>query len=496
MINGRPIVYNAILLTAVNLILRFTSTSFQVYLSGKIGPEGIGLLQLVMSVGSLAITAGMGGIRTATMYLCAEVIGQKRQNSMIWVLSGCILYSIILSTAVGLLLYYIAPMIADRWIGKSDIVGAIRLFSYFLPANCLCGVMIGYFTAVNRIGTLTAVEIIEQLISMSTTITLLTFWAGSNPVKSCHAAVLGSGMGGCFTLFVLLLIKAREQNKKVQRISIRKKLWKTAIPLGFADDIKAGISTAENIIVPKRLALYSGESAPLSTFGMICGMVFPVLMFPSAILFGLAELLIPELARCNAAESTKRIRYLAKRSLMLTLLYGCLCGGIQYLSADLLCNKLYHTPEAAIHLRRFAILVPMIYCDIIVDAMTKGLGQQKICVRYNILTSTMDVILLFILLPRYGINGYFVSFTITHLINFLMSINLLQKLIGKVTRFYTVILSFLATISGVWGSMLLPKNVQFIGFLIIFTVMLIVLNVLNQEEYRWIIGLMGIKKKK
>ena len=59
-----PIFYNALLLTGVNLMLRFISTGFQVYLSGRIGAEGIGLLQLELSVGGLAMTIGMAGIRT------------------------------------------------------------------------------------------------------------------------------------------------------------------------------------------------------------------------------------------------------------------------------------------------------------------------------------------------------------------------------------------------------------------------------------------------
>ena len=66
-----PIFYNAMLLTGVNLLLRLVGTGFQVYLSGQIGAAGIGLLQLVLSVGGLAMTAGMAGIRTATMYLTA-----------------------------------------------------------------------------------------------------------------------------------------------------------------------------------------------------------------------------------------------------------------------------------------------------------------------------------------------------------------------------------------------------------------------------------------
>ena len=72
-----PIFYSALLLTGVNLLLRLIGTSFQVYLSGRIGAAGIGLLQLVMSVGGLAMVAGMAGIRTGSMYLTAEELGRK-----------------------------------------------------------------------------------------------------------------------------------------------------------------------------------------------------------------------------------------------------------------------------------------------------------------------------------------------------------------------------------------------------------------------------------
>ncbi len=73
-------------------------------------------------------------------------------------------------------------------------------------------------------------------------------------------------------------------------------------------------------------------------------------------------------------------------------------------------------------------MIPFLYCDAITDAMTKGLGQQKICVRYNILTSALDVLLLFLLLPRYGMGGYFFSFLVTHVLNFWLSLRRLCRI--------------------------------------------------------------------
>ena len=96
-----PIFYSALLLTGVNLLLRLVGTSFQVYISGRIGAAGVGLLQLTMSVGSLAMVTGIAGVRTATMYLTAEELGKKRPGNVTWVLSGCFVYSILCSTAVA-----------------------------------------------------------------------------------------------------------------------------------------------------------------------------------------------------------------------------------------------------------------------------------------------------------------------------------------------------------------------------------------------------------
>ena len=485
-----PIFYSALMLTGVNLLLRLVSTSFQVYLSGRIGAAGIGLLQLVLSVGAMAMTAGMAGIRTATMYLTAEELGRRKPGNVIWALSGCLVYSFICSSAIAGLLYYFAPVLAGKWIGDTAAVDAVRLYACFVPVFCLCGVMTGYFTAANRIGTLAAVEVFEQLLSMAITMLCLIFWAGTNPHKACCSVILGSGLSVSVTLVTLVILRVRENIKPAPRIPVRSRLLQTAVPLALADDLKAGISTAENLMVPKRLALYPGTDNPLTSFGTVCGMVFPVLMFPAAILFGLAELLIPELARCAAAGSHKRIRYLVKRSLHVAMLYGFLFGGLEFLLARHLCISLYDSETAGSFLRLYALLIPMLYCDAITDAMTKGLGQQKACVRYNIITSSMDVVFLFLLLPRYGMMGYFFSFTVTHLLNFVLSLRRLLKIAGNVISLKMPVFTFAAVAGAVWmASHVRGFVLRAVAFILIFGSLLVLLRVIGKEDILWVKGL-------
>lgn len=483
-----PIFYNALLLTGVNLLLRMVGTSFQVYLSSQIGAAGVGLLQLVLSVGSLAMIAGSAGVRTASMYLTAEELGRHTPEHTPHVLRCCIRYSLLCSGTLAGALYFGAPWLAANWIRNPETVIALRVLAAELPIVCLCGVLTGSYTAANQIGLLSAVEVAEQVCTVGVTYALLELIPLRSPADACTRVVLGSGAGCIVTLLSLTLLRKKE--KPSPAVPVARRLLRIAVPLAMADDVKAGLNTAENLMVPRRLGLYPGMDDPMAAFGAICGMVFPVLMLPAAILFSLAELLLPELARCSAAGSKTRIRYLTRRSLRISMLYGLACGGLLYLLAHPLCQRLYHNETAAIWLRRFSLLAPMLYCDAITDAITKGLGQHRYCVRINIATSALDVALLFVLLPKWGLNGYFCSFFVTHFINFMLSIRRLLKTAGWKPSFSVPTLALSCWLLALWGAgKFLGSLARVSGFLGLFCATCYLFGVLRQEDLRWIKGL-------
>ena len=467
------------LLTCVNLLLRAAGTGFGVYLSRRIGAQGMGLLQLTMSVGSLATIAGIGGIRTAAMYLTAEELGRKRPGSLPWVLSGCLIYSITISLTVGGALWCLSPYISTVWIGNNAVCGSLRLFSFFLPVISLCAVLTGYFTGCNHIGVLAVTEILEQLFSMAVTLAALTMWAGTDPERACRSVILGNALGNLLTLTVLLVLR-RTGHPRGEKIPVARRILRAALPLAVADSCKGGLSTLENLLVPKRLALAVAD--PLGAFGLISGMVFPVLMFPACLLFGLSELLIPELARCRCAGKEKRISHLLHKSLRLSLLYGLCLGGLLFLSADRLCLLLYRSREAGSLLRLFAPLAPMLYCDAITDAMTKGLGQQHMAVRFNIATNILDILGLFFLLPEWGLKGYFVSFLVSHAVNFFLSLRHLLRITGEQIRLFVPLGSLSCALFSTWCASFLPEGIlPWAAFLLLFFSSLYILGLLDRN---------------
>lgn len=487
MATGKKLLQGTLMLTIVNLLLRFGGTAFQVWLSGRIGAAGLGLLQLVMSVDLLALTLGTAGGRTAAMYLTAAELGRGKRENADRMLGGCFVYSILCAGSVSALLFLFAPRIALEWIGTAEALPALRTWAAFLPVICLTGVMTGYFTADNRIGTLAAVEVAEQCCSIGATALMLGFTAAGDRGASCRAVVLGSCVGSVVTLVCLMVLYGRTAGSGASTIPVARPILRTAVPLAVADDVKSGISALENLMVPRRLALYGGVSNPLAAFGRVSGMVFPVMMFPSAILSSLAEVLIPELARCMAVGSKRRIRYLIRRSLRLTLLYGLVCGALLFLLAEQICERLYPAEEIAGLLRRFAVLVPMLYCDLISDAMTKALGEQAACARYSIISNTVDIALMYFLLPAFGVDGYFVSFAVTHALNFGLGLRRLLKIGGvRFNRNYSLFASLSAFIAVLGGTCFEGPVRRAAAFLGLFWGLCAYTGTVGKGDVRWL----------
>ena len=104
------------------------------------------------------------------------------------------------------------------------------------------------------------------------------------------------------------------------------------------------------------------------------------------------------------------------------------------------------------------------------------------------------VLLLFLLLPRYGMGGYLLSFALTHFINFALSIRRLSKISGCKMGLRTPLLAIAGTAVAVPVSATLPSaGLQAGAFVVIFLCILFLCKVLHKEDLHWVVGL--IKRK-
>lgn len=494
----KSVAQNTLLLTAANLAIRFVSMLFGIYLSGRLGAAGLGLMQLITSVGILAMTIGSSGIRVAAMYLTAEEFGRHRPGGVRSAVIHCMVFGLMISALAGFLLMVLSQTLALHWLMDVRAASSLRLLGLFLPMTCLNSIMTGYFTACGKIRQMVVIELSERLLCVLITILLLRFWAGSDTERSCCAIFGGSAITCTLSFFVMFCIFRTDQRHVLpssEELNMGWRLFRLCVPLAVNDYLRSGLSTLENLLIPRGLRRYgaSGEAA-MATYGIIHGMVFPVLTFSAAILYSLADVLVPVLAECKASGNRQRILHLTGRCLRWGVLFSAAVAGLLFCLAESLGQLLYQNAEAGRYIAVLAPMVLILYLDTVVDGMHKGLGQQLYCVRYNTLTSFLDVLSLFLLLPRWGVTGFLFSFIVTHILNFILS---LRRLLVVTHYHLTLPFPLLAGLSALGAA--IPVRFLFTGiataagavlcglcYLVLLALLLSLTGIVSRTDFLWL----------
>lgn len=88
---------------------------------------------------------------------------------------------------------------------------------------------------------------------------------------------------------------------------------------------------------------------------------------------------------------------------------------------------MYKTTDVAIYIKLLTPLVPFMYIDNVVDAILKGLDKQITVLKINILDLFTSILLIFIVIPKFGVIGYIFIIYFSELLNFAFSFRALTK---------------------------------------------------------------------
>ena len=462
----RKLLYNTALLTSVSLIMRTIGISYQVWLVGRIGSAGIGLFLLVMSVNGLAVTFAISGVRYACTRLISEEMGRHAYGGVGRVMRRCVGYSCFFGFSCAAIMLFGARPIGFLWIGDARTVLPLRLYAAGLPFISLSSVFGGYFTAMGRVYKTAAVNLLEQLLRIG----LVSLFLGFAPVgdieASCAAVVFAGTIAEVFSFLLMVTLYLTDRRRHALPGGYTPKLTSRmlglALPLAFSAYARTSLSTVEHLLVPRGLkaAGYSDDSA-LAGYGVIQGMVFPIIYFPAAFLMALSELLVPEMTEAQMSGRGDYISATANALFDKCLIFAVGIAGALYTFAAPLGTAVYHSAEAGGYIRIFAFLAPIIYLDMVTDGMLKGLGQQMHSMIYNIIDSFVSVLLVYALLPRYALTAYIAIICFTECFNFSMSVLRLRKVAELKLRSKSIFTPALSVIGATQSTMLL---LRFIGF--------------------------------
>ena len=434
---------NALMLSAVALLMRTVGVVFQVYIANRVGAEALGLYGLFSGVYGFAITFATSGIHLAATRLTAEALGRESSRAEIRKgMQRCFGYSLLFGSVAAVGLYLLAPILGEHLLDEVRVIPSLRVLSFALLPISLSSAMSGYFTACRRVYKNATAQVLEQAIRIATTVCLLALLChDEDPARACLALVIGSTLAemASFGISALLFLFDRRRYPSPDHGKdggkLTKKLCGIALPVAFSSYIRSGLLALEHALIPRCLRQSGASRAEaLTSYGMLNSMVFPVILFPTALISSFSGLLVPELAECRARENRRQIAYIAERVYSIALWFSIGTAAVLCCFAEEFGMVIYKNMQAARYIRLLSPLIPIMYLDTTTDAMLKGLGQQVYSMVINIADALISVILVLLLLPSMGIEGYVLTIYIAELFNAVCSIVRLLTVSGMRPR--------------------------------------------------------------
>ncbi|MCD7944499.1 MAG: oligosaccharide flippase family protein [Clostridia bacterium] len=450
---------NAILMSAAALFMRTVSVGYNVYVTNIVGAEGIGLFTLVMTAYSFAVTFATSGISLAVTRMTTETVltappgeEQKRLSN---VMVTSVLYCLFFGILGGAVLFFGAEYIGCELLGDDRTVLSLKILALTLAPTSLSSALSGYFNACRRVFKNAAVSVVGQLVKIALTAFGLSLLLPKG-AEYALAALVGGGAiseAGTFLLSWALYVydrhshfgaRAKKRGARCSSGDIKgtelsagtktdaaASILSSALPVAISSYVRSGFLTLEHILIPRGLEKWGQSySAALASYGTLQGMVMPVIMFPYAILGSFTSLLVPEISESRARGEVTRIKYITRRVFRTTLLFAVCTSALMICFSNELGVILYDSEEAGYYIRVLAPVIPVMYLDTATDSLLKGLGEQLFCMRVNIFDSALSVVLVWLLVPVWGVVGYAAVIIVCEVINASLSIWRLLSVTG------------------------------------------------------------------
>ena len=304
-------------MTITAFILRGLGVFLRVYLSKKIGAEGMGLYQLILSVYMLAATFATAGVSTAAIQVVNDEMTKGTKQTVLKAFKKTLCICICWGLILAFLLYNLADFIGKSWINDVRTIPSLKLTIFALPFMAATSCIKGYFIAYRRVSIPSEAQILEQIVRLVLIFFIIDYFIPYGIDAACVAIIIGdviSEMSSCTYSYL-----AHRKEKKRHGNEYLAKNQKTS-PVALNKYLNTILRTFENILIPETLTKFSSSrEKALEQFGLLKGMAMPVLFFPSSLLTAFSTLLIPEMAEAKALGRESAVREIANKTFKISI---------------------------------------------------------------------------------------------------------------------------------------------------------------------------------
>ncbi|QGR00041.1 stage V sporulation protein B [Paenibacillus psychroresistens] len=411
-----------LILLAAGIVNRILGFIPRIALPRVIGAEGVGLYQMGYPFLIVIITIITGGIPLALSKLIAEAEAQgneSRIQRLLW-------SSLAITGTLGVFLTVIS-ISAASWITQ-HLFTDDRVYYTFLWMSpiiilvSISSVFRGYFQGRQNMIPTAVSQVCETLMRIFFVLFFAYMMLPRGVEYAAAGAMAGVLVGEIGGLLVIMFYYWR--NRKGYKIftkvaigsmsalksnkNIIKRIFRISLPVTASRLVGSLSYFLESIVIVQSLAI-AGVATITATaqYGMLQGMIIPIILLPSALTFSLSVSLIPSLSEAAARKDMKTIHKRLQQSLRLALVTGAPFAVIMYVLADPICHYLFNIPDLNIMLKMMAPIALFIYFQAPLQAALQALDKPGSALVNTFIGAAIKLLLIYWLAskPSFGILG-------------------------------------------------------------------------------------------
>jgi stage V sporulation protein B len=415
-INTKSLLYGTLVLTVANFVVRLLGFVYRVILSRLIGPQGMGLMQLIFPVFHIAVTLTTAGLPTAVSRLVSEKKAKGDLRGIRRTVAVTLMLVAGISFVITLVALFNLDYIAENIIGDGRTRGALFVLFPCIMIIGLGASLKGFFYGMKDVHPPALAEIIEQLTRMALAASLLYWFAPKGNYALAVAIVMLGTVFGELSSLLFLHYRYYKTTKAMYNAKpslqagsnkILRVILAIALPITATRLINSLMNAVNSIMIPQRLVAGGMlREEAIGMYGILSGMVMPVLFLPFTITNALTVVIIPNLSENLALKNWKEIRDKVYKAILITCLTAFPATALMVSLGKPIGDVLYHQPMAG------TFLVPISYALVFhalqhtCSGILNGLGKQTRGAAHFLIGSIIQLLCTYFLLADPTIRVY------------------------------------------------------------------------------------------
>lgn len=483
---------SAAIVTVFAVFEHFLGFLYRIILSRLLGPEGLGVYQVALTVFAVFLTLSSSGLPITL----SRVISKHRAKGSLHgeqsATTAAILIALMFSVPITVLLFLFRTQFSAIF-SDPRCADLFYILIFGLSFTSVYAIIRGCFWGNKRFFAYSLIELVEEMIMIAVGVFLLLgLPSGISGVNKAAVAVLISYLCSFTIAIIYFMIKGgRLRSPKGEFLP----LLKSSMPVTAMRTSSSLMNSLISVVFPMRLmAAGFSSSKALAEYGVICGMVMPMLMVPGSFIGSLAVVLVPTLAECYYRKQTKEVGELVEKALTTTLLIACVLIPFFISCGENVGIFLFSNAESGIMLRDCALMLLPMSITMITTSLLNSMNCERQTLGIFLLGSAAMLLCIWFLPAYLGSGALLVGMTCDFCITAMLSLILLRKKAGRLVSSKTVLkfalLTVPASLVGIGCNMLLMRYLDYVAV----SVITIILVGLVEVTLMWALKLVDVKR--